>query len=1057
MQFAFRLATLIRTIFIGRAVRCTFVIDGFDECSTNNKDSQLHSADGRSEFLEYLIRNTADTRARVLILSRDNEDIRAQLGTLTKDTIPMLLAYGVTADDTRSDIDHCSSHMVDTRLANKPKELKAYLASEAARKSDGMFLWLQYLSQELDPGENAKGLRNIVSEMPAKLNEVYERDLEKVQRLKPAQKTRAVAVLRWILFALRPLTVRELAEALAATIDDSAETYPHDDLPDSWDSGYVDEQYVNSYIRRSCGSLVELRGHVEKKPLALHAVHFTHFSVKEYLLHSDVFNNGQTRLERICFPDGGKEHDRLARLCLQYLCYDIFGEKNDFRDGRRIQVYPFLAYAAKSWYMHALRDQRMSEDIVPWAEKLFNPSTSNWILWSRVFEGDLQLDDESSSTCSLGSEDVSITSTDEVSITSTNWGEESDEVDNQPGPIYYAALLGLTDIIKALQSQGLDCSARGGVYGFPLQAAIHNSHQETVEYLVQQGIDLNQRGGVYTLAICAAAAQGLDKILNILIEAGADLTGEDHTGRSCLHFACRQGARATVKPLLKAGADPLKRSGLGKTPFYEAVKSGDRETVSLILDAGASANDMNDTGVPAIYTAVSLGYEGVVEELLNRHADVNVLSPRGLTCLHEAVIKGHTAIIEKLLVNSANVNAHNQDGWAPLCYAVALEDFTIAELLISRGADVNTSDNDGWTPLHIAAERASNKMLAMLLSHGAAVDAESSSSNTSLFFAVFSRCLDCVKILLAHGASVAQINNKGDTVLDDAIELGQNDIIEHLLDHHALCGLGDHIQGTSASPTDVQSSIVAAEISKAILRGDKDLASQLISNRESALSQSDLNSALLSCGLFNAPSLVESLLQRGASLSASTYNERTPLHFATKNNSLELTKLLLKHGATIHALDGSGYTPLDLAIGGGRANIETTKYLVENGALATQGTDHKATETSTNPALEGQWEGTYTYDHWMKGRVDATVLTIRFAPTSLSSKHPFWECSEGDKAGMFDVLGHLFADNAIRFVKCYESTGWLYLGVFDADAMIIRGTWGSSMKLRHGSFELKKV
>ena len=59
-----------------------------------------------------------------------------------------------------------------------------------------------------------------------KLNEVYERDLEKVQRLKPAQKTRAIAVLRWILFALRPLTVRELAEALAATIDDSAETYP---------------------------------------------------------------------------------------------------------------------------------------------------------------------------------------------------------------------------------------------------------------------------------------------------------------------------------------------------------------------------------------------------------------------------------------------------------------------------------------------------------------------------------------------------------------------------------------------------------------------------------------------------------------------------------------------------------------------------------------------------------------------------------------------------------------------------------------------------------------
>ena len=356
---------LIRNILIGRAIPCTFVIDGFDECSTINKNGQRHTTDGRSEFLEYLIKNTVDTRARVLLLSRDNEDIRAQLGTLTKDTTPMLLEYGISADDTRSDIDHCSSHMVDTRLANKSTELKAYLASEAARKSDGMFLWLQYLGHELDPGENAKGLCNIVSEMPAKIDELYERDLEKVQSLNAAKKARAIAVLRWILFALRPLTVRELAEAIATTIDDSAETYPHDDLPDSWDSGYVDEQYVNSCIRRSCGSLVELRGHVEKKPLALHTVHFTHFSVKEYLLRSAVFNTGQTRLGRVCFPDGDKEHDRLARLCLQYLCYDVFGEKNALGDGKKIQVCPFLAYAAKSWYMHALRDKRMSEDIVP--------------------------------------------------------------------------------------------------------------------------------------------------------------------------------------------------------------------------------------------------------------------------------------------------------------------------------------------------------------------------------------------------------------------------------------------------------------------------------------------------------------------------------------------------------------------------------------------------------------------------------------------------------------------------------------------------------------------
>ena len=160
---------------------------------------------------------------------------------------------------------------------------------------------------------------------------------------------------------------------------------------------------------------------------------------------------------------------------------------------------------------------------------------------------------------------------------------------------------GLTNVVKALQSQGFDCSARGGMYGFPLQAAIHNAHQETVEYLVQQGIDLNQRGGFYNLAICAAAAKGLDRISNILIKAGADVTSENSNGRNCLHFACMRGAGASVKILLEAGADPLKKSRHGTTihavdrsgftPLDFAIGGGrtNLENVKYLLENGALA------------------------------------------------------------------------------------------------------------------------------------------------------------------------------------------------------------------------------------------------------------------------------------------------------------------------------------------------------------------------------------------------------------------------------------------------------------------------------------
>ena len=661
----------------------------------------------------------------------------------------------------------------------------------------------------------------------------------------------------------------------------------------------------------------------------------------------------------------------------------------------------------------------------------------------------MAFDDESFSSSISGEEDSSVNSIDKV--------EELGVVDDLPSPIYYAALLGLTDLVKALQSQGLSCIAPGGTYGFPLQAAVRNSHKETVEYLIQQRVDLNQRGGRYGLAICAAAALGYDKILDVLVTAGADRKCEDALGRNCLHFACKHGARATVKPLLEAGLDPMKKSKLGKTPFYEAVESGDNETVSLLLDAGASANDIME-GTSVILRAVSLGHQEIVEVLLNHHADLSVPDPSGSTCLHVAPMRDHIAIVHKLLAHSADIHAQDQDGWTALECAIAVNNLAVVELLIGRGAQVNRSTDGGWTPLHIAAEQADSKIVTMLLEKGAEVNAENSSSYTSLFSAVWARSLPCAKMLLAHGASVAKLDNRGSTILDEALELGDEDMIECLLDHNTLSIPADHLQGMTLSPFDVQKSTVAAQISKAILKRDEDLALQLINSGGPALSQNYVDIALLSCSLFNVSSLVGDLLARGASLVSSTYNQRTPLHFVAKHNSLDLTQTLIEHGAFIQAVDISGYTPLDLSLGNGLANLETTKYLIENGALNARSSDQDMTlVASTNSALEGRWEGTYTYNSWRKGDVEPTGLTIQYSPRSEGFEHLLWKSKGDDKAGNFEVLGSLFTNNTIRFLKLYKSIGWLYLGVFDADTMVIQGTWGSSMTVRHGSFEIRKA
>ena len=1033
----------------------------------------MHTTDGRSEFLDSLIKGIEETRARILIVSRDNEDIRAKLGTLSTQSTPMLFEYSVSVNDTKDDIQLCSTEMVNTKLGNKPEKLKTQLATEAARRSDGMFLWLDLLSNELDPGENAKQLRSIVSEMPAEINKTYERDLEKVNNLKPDEKERAIAILRWILFALRPLTVRELAEAIALTVDDSEGTYPEEDLPDSWEESFVDEQYVNSYIRRSCGSLVELRSNNRDETLALKTVHFVHFSVKEYLLRSDELLAGQSRLEAICFPDDSKEHTRLARLCLQYLCYDVFGEREQFEDRRRIRVYPFLAYAARSWYTHALHDHRMSEDIMHYAQKLFNPATSNWILWSKVFEGELEFNDEEDLDRLLvadkdpkdlenGWQDVR----DDYIVTESKArqaegdarteGLSSSETEESlhemlstkdPSPIYYASLLGLTDVIKALRSQGIDCNTPGGKFGFPLEAAVCNKQHETVVYLLQQGVEVNQRGGLYGSAIGAAACLGFDEILSILLKAGADPKCKDTDGRNPLHLACYSGALATAKILLEASSELMEESDLGETPFYEAVESGDRETVSLMLDSGADANSKDAEGTPAIQKATALGHQQVVEELIKRSANVNIPTSTGLTSLQEAVLQDNLAIALTLLAHAADVDAQDQDGWSALHFAIASGASAPAKCLIERGAQVDMSTNEGWTPLHIAAEQGNDEILNLLLSRGAEVDAENCASYTSLFSAVWAGNPGCVEMLLAHGSDVSRINNTGETVLDTAIQRGNKEIIQCLLDHNALHDLTDDPYTPDASSTRAQNRSLSTQISRAMFNEDQDQAFQLITSDDDQ-SQSVLDNALLSSSLFGATAITETLLNRRASLAAVTYNKRTPLHLAAHRGFHGLVQSFIERGTNISASDIIGSTPLDLAVAGGLPNFEAAKLLFQSGTLA-----HNLgpiTDMETIAAFQGSWKGTYTYSSWNKGVTDATALTISFAKEPTKHGLRFWTCTDSDPVGEFEIMGHLLIGNVVRFV------GWLYVGIFDADAMTILGTWGTNAIVRHGSFEMRK-
>ena len=653
-------------------VPCTLIVDGFDECSLSSTVSKYSSSDNRSQFLYSLVETMRGTDARVLLVSRDHEDIKSVMNGLSGSTDPVLLEQPITREETEPDVLLCSRHVINTKLADRPDDLRDEMASEAAQKSAGMFLCLDLLGQEMNTGDTTQSLRKIVSEMPNGLEKAYERELKRILELKGHRKEQTLAVLRWILFAVRPLSVRELAEALIISSSETESFYPFEALPKAWKTQYVDDDYVNANIIKYCGSLVELRKNNEDDTLAMKTVHFVHASVRDYLIKPQI-DEGTLYIGIL---DRFTENDHLAQLCLRYLCYGVFSDVDKFKVRKRVRRFPFLFYATRSWYNHARLRKSLSLDLESDIEKLFNPDSGNWILWSDIFEGqlapDANDDDDDGSIALSDSQELAT----EPEIINDTWDDpgfaESDEETAQankhlakdqpriiepidsyqpvtksheqtlippsgPNPVYYASLLGLTNVVKSLIARGLDCNTVGGKFGFPLQAAIEGGYLDTVDYLLKVGANPEKCGGYYGSALGAAVAQGAKHVVERLLSMGVDPYATNEKGLNSLHLACQGGEVEITKILLKHDKGLVATmTEEGVSPLCYAVGSTKPELVLLLRRYGANVNDMDENQFPVLNAAVYNGYQEVVLDLVRHRADIEAVSNNGATSLHIA-------------------------------------------------------------------------------------------------------------------------------------------------------------------------------------------------------------------------------------------------------------------------------------------------------------------------------------------------------------------------------------------------------------------------------------
>ncbi len=207
-------------------------------------------------------------------------------------------------------------------------------------------------------------------------------------------------------------------------------------------------------------------------------------------------------------------------------------------------------------------------------------------------------------------------------------------------------------------------------------------------------------------------------------------------------------------------------------------------------------------------------------------------------------------------------------------------DIETVKSLVEQGVNVDTSDRDHTNALMWAAHGGQTEIASYLLRHGAWVNLKNGDQSTALMLAVETGKLDIVTLLLDHGANINERNRRGESALSLAI----------------------------SSP---------------LIKKDRRKMVRLLVDRgaeswEGMLSSFNL-AATVDAGDFEITAILAEL---GADVNGRLFqSEETVLIYAARKGRVEIVRVLLAHGADIHAQMPDGGTALSVARKHGQTQV----------------------------------------------------------------------------------------------------------------------------------------
>ncbi|KFY32168.1 hypothetical protein V493_00457 [Pseudogymnoascus sp. VKM F-4281 (FW-2241)] len=498
---------------------CIFVVDGLDECAGIGCDWKADYRTTLAGFFTYLKQATSNTRSRLIVVSRDEREIREGLNGPNSGSYWNLTACPILPANVKPDATRFAQSIVDLKLGNKTEAQREQLAHQMVDHFESMFLCMRALEGHLREGKSPAQLQRTIGQAPTELYDLYDRNWRKIAALPETDRSRALAILRWATFALRPLTVLEITGILVL-VDEECDELLDKELPDA-----IDQSYIRSEILDLCGSLLETRG--SGSDLASLTIHLTHFSVRQYLLSHALVPAGQLLAnERLRRSNEATENNIIAMTCLRYLNLDQVLNKTESRYRTQV-IQAFREYAITSWCQHFKRDADNALQVIKCVNSFFHLRNASWESWRRH--------------------------ADEIFC---------DKMLNYQGqihsgnPLFYASFLGLmVTVTYLIEYSGLDVNHIDSSNRTALLAASSKGWISGVIYLLKSGAHINMASKEGRTPIYVAASNGHSKTVTCLLDKGADLTVANNGGWTPLNSASDSGHTEVVKLLLEKGAD----------------------------------------------------------------------------------------------------------------------------------------------------------------------------------------------------------------------------------------------------------------------------------------------------------------------------------------------------------------------------------------------------------------------------------------------------------------------------------------------------------------------